>query len=46
MNVATFARAAKVQRWITSCNVQPFRLASKLMSKLMEKLAAKPYSDV
>ena len=34
------ARAAKVQCWITSSNVPPFRLASKLMSKLMEKLAA------
>ena len=46
MNVATFGRAAKVQFWITSCNVKPFRLASKLMFKLTEKLAVKLYSDV
>ena len=28
MKVATLARATKVQCWITSCNVQLFRLAS------------------
>ena len=39
-SVATFARATKVQCGITSCNVQLFRLASKLMYKLTEKLAA------
>ena len=46
MNVATFARAAEVQCWITSCNVQLFWLASKLMPKLTEKLPAKLSSGV
>ena len=46
LNVATFAEASEVQCWITSCNVQLFLLASKLMPKLTEKLPAKLSSDV